>query len=395
MKINNIFSLLIVIILVANSIQALQETQVFDDYEIISDYDANDVESGESFSIKITIKNTGDLKEDITFEFDDSFPFDIDGDNEFDIISLGENQEKSKSFRIDVDQDANDQRYDIEFTLEDSQEDYDGEIDIEVNSILPELIISDIQSTPQIITPDMDQIKLIFTIDNTGGGDAEFTRANLILPDGMAASESFSLMDNLQTIKAGESKEAEFYIDTSNELIGGQYTIKISLDYEDENNKKGTQTLSSQFIVHDKPLFDILDVKTNQIIPDTTDNRIEIKILNIGKEKGEETSIKVFENNDLPVSFDQKTQRIGSLEKNQEGTAIFNFEVDSDALPKEYLVKIQTRTLNQGNVITQDFSVPLVISEKPPTNPTIFLLIIPIIAIVILIYLTYSTIKKK
>ena len=69
------------------------------------------------------------------------------------------------------------------------------------------------------------------------------------------------------------------------------------------------------------------------------------------EEKGEETSIRVFENSDLPIEFNAKTNFIGNLKKGDIGSAIFNFEVDSNANAKNYIIKIQVRTLNNDNVI--------------------------------------------
>ena len=67
--------------------------------------------------------------------------------------------------------------------------------------------------------------------------------------------------------------------------------------------------------------------------------------------------------------------------------AVFEFEVDSDATPKEYLIKVQTRTLNNNNVLVSEYSVPLKILESERNNSVMIYIIITLILVIVLVIL--------
>lgn len=388
--------------LMIGSVLAVERTLFIDDYEV--KYSYADAEEDERFTLTVEITNTGENKTEVLFELDQADPFDIESDDEWEIGDLAEDETVIETFRIDVDKNTAEGEYEIEFTLDDSDEDYTDEFEIDVSSDQADLIIGNIQTQPTILSPDQEDIKLDITIENIGSGDATFVRAKLILPNGFETSSSFSDFSNLGTIygdSADEdnpgSKTATFFIDTKENLGSGVHTAELELEYKSDVQRK-TQRLDIDLPVKGSALFDIVSSSTR---PSTTmsgqTGKLTINIQNNGEEDGKETSIRVFENSDLPVEFDEKTDFIGNLKAGETGTAIFDFEIDSDADSKEYLVKVQVRTLNNDNIIVSDYSVPLKIEEGQGGSfiiPSTFL-ILTIILIVILIYVYRKTRKRK
>ena len=244
----------------------------------------------------------------------------------------------------------------------------------------------------KIIMPDQEDVKLEINIENVGGGDATFVKAKLILPNGVSASSSFSDNVNLETIETKGNKVAVFFIDTDNDLDSGNLEGELELEYKSDNDKKFS-SLDFDLPVKGIPQFNILGSSVSpSVIFAGEGGKLSINIQNIGEEKGEETSVRVFENADHPFDFDEKTNFVGSLEKGESGTAVFNFDVDDDANVIEYVVKVQIRTLSRGNVIVSEYSVPIRISEGEESGGYLY---VGSGFIVLLVVLIFVVVKKK
>ena len=385
---------LVASLILMQNVLAVSDTIYLEDYKV--EYSYSGAQEDDTFTLTVTITNEDNSnKTDVYFEIDSSDPFDVDGDEEWDIGDLADDESVSKSFRIEVDEDTDEGKYDLEFNLEDDDDDFSDEFDIEVDSDKADLIIGDVSSFPLIIMPDEEDIKLELSIENIGGGDASFVRAELILPSGFSASSSYSDNVNLGTIESGDSKTATFYIDTAEDLASGLELGKLRLEYKTDGDKQ-TDELNFDLPVKGKPLFSIVSssISPSEIYAGA-EGSLRIQISNIGEDKGEETSIRVFENSDLPLSFDEKTSFIGNLETGQTGSAVFNFEVDSDANVNNYLVKIQVRTLSNDNILVSEYSVPVKISQKESSGVGIYTIIGMLVLVVSLFGFAIVKLAKK
>ena len=335
-----------------------------DEYDIEYTYNEDDVVAGDRFTLTVTITNKdNENKNDVRFEFDERKPFEFIGDDDWDIENLNVGENAIKNFRIEIDEDTDSGDYELEFTLEDSKEDYNDVFEIKVKSDKAEFIIGNLQSDPTTILPDMKDIKLTVEIQNTGDVDAKYVKARLELPQGFSPSNSYSDIVNLGTIKAGEAKEATFYIDTEKILKSDLYNAKVHLEYENGNEKK-SKDLEIDLPVQGIPQFSINNIKTEPMKVVQGDSVIlKIQIKNIGEKEGKDTSIKVFEKSDQPFEFKEKTNYIGTLKPGETGTSVFKLDVDKDAIPTTYLLNIQIRTVYNGNVLVSEETIPIRVYE--------------------------------
>ncbi len=387
---------LAVLVFVLAQASALSDIVYVGDYEI--EYSYNNVDIGDDFTLTISINNTDNvLKKDVYFELDSTNPFDVDSDDEWDIGDLDIGEKVTETFRIEVDKDAKKGTHDLEFKLEDSDDDFDDEFEIEVESDRADFLIGELNSFPDTIMPDQEDVKLEITLENIGGGDAEFVKAKLVLSEGFSTSSSFSDSTNLGTIEEGDNKIATFYFDTDANLDSGVKVAELVLEYESSGESE-SKILNVNLPVKGVPQFIVASVNTNpdELNLGTEDNIIRITVQNIGEETGEETSIRVFENTDMPFEFNEKTNFIGDVEPQQFGTAVFSFSLDKDFSMKEYLLKIQVRTVVNEEVLIKEYTVPITV-DKAKRNS--FSLIwgfagFFIIAISMLVYLGIK-VKKK
>ncbi|MBD3252545.1 hypothetical protein GF386_02335 [Candidatus Pacearchaeota archaeon] len=391
-----LFLVLLFFILIPQVV-ALTESLEIGEYTVTYSYDENDVEAGESFNIKVILTNDGENKSDIRFEFEEDFPFKFKDEDDLKISLLGEEESRSASFRIEVDEDARSQEYELEFRLEDEDDDYDDEIDIKVDSNQPELIIGDVRSVPLIITPDRDNIQLTITVQNIGGGDANFVRARLELPEGFTSSNSYSDISNLGSIGESEGKEAIFFIDTAKVLDSGAFEADLILEYEDPNDNNKASRLKFDLPVKGRPQFIVSDfeVSPGEVPIGTDDAEVRITITNIGFEEGKETSVRVFESSDIPFEFNEKTRTIGSLKNGESGTGVFTFNVDSNAKTNDYIVKIQIRTVSEGNVYISDETISIEIRESERGNLGVIISLIVLIILVIILIFSVTKLRSR
>ena len=312
----------------------------------------------------VTITNDGDeVKTGVIFEFEEDDPFELKSEAKWTIGTLDVEEEITNTFRIEVDDDTLEDEYDLEFTLDDDKDDFVDEFGIEVGSDNSDLVVGSVMSAPGIISPDLEDIKLTIKIENLGGGDATFVRARIELPEGFSASSSFSDSVDLGTIGAKGDTEAVFFIDSARALNSGRHTGVLVLNYKNSVENE-IQRLEFDLPTKGRPLFSIISSVTEpKKVGVGGSGRLSIRIANIGEEEGKETSVRVFENADFPIDFDEKINFVGSLERGDEGTAVFDFEIDNNANPNTYLVKVQTRTLSEGNILVEASTVPVVVIE--------------------------------
>ena len=390
-KILPIFALFLVLVACITSVSALGDTIFVDDYEI--QYTYHSAEEGEKFSLTVSV--TADTaKEDVVFEIRDDDPFDVD-DDEWDIGDLAEGQTVSNTFRVEIDEGTAEGEYDLEFTLEDSDDDFEDEMEIEVSSEKPDLIVGSVSSVPLTLSPDQEDTKLEITIENIGGGDANFVRAKLILPEGFTASSSYSDSVSLGTISSKSNKVATFFIDVDEDIESGIHKARIQLDYKEKIDEK-TQFLDIDLPIKGKPQFEVVSYRTSPSkILTGSSGTLSITIKNSGEEEGSETSVRVFENSDHPFEFDEKTNFVGNLEPGETGTAVFKLEADADGNPNKYLVRVQVRTLQNSNVLVEEHTVPVTIAQGQEGLSGYLILVIALIVILIIIYIIYRLLKPK
>lgn len=394
-KILCIWAFLVVLIL-GTFVSALSESVGLNDYSLDFEYNENDVKPGEVFRIDVTITNeAGETREDIEVSLDLSSRFDNVGDSSRTIGTLEDGDSKTISFRVEVDSDTDEGDYDIDFDVSDNVDSDSDQITVEVKSDKSELVVGEITSLPTIISPDTEDIRLTLTIENIGDGDAEFVRGRLLLPEGFSASNSYSDTFNLGLINEGWSREATFFIDTEEFADSGRHTGRLELEFENDNDPY-TQTLTFDLPVKGRPQFIISEAGTSsgKLYPGD-ESTLRLIILNKGEEEGEETSIRVFENSDQPFEFNEKTNFIGDLKPGESGTGTISFTVDDDALEKEYLIRVQVRTINSGNVLVEEMSVPVRVYAAEKNNNSLIIGGSTAVLVIILLILFYALKRKK
>jgi len=331
-------------------------------------YNPYPAETGKYMNLWIKIENTGTKEaKNVTCILLPEYPFSLDpNENATKYIGkLPGIEEIILQYKLRVDANAiegwNEMK--IKCRTENSDTWTIHKFNIYVESKIPEFAIGSVTSEPAKLFPDSEENKLSIEIQNIGTGNAQLVTSKLILPKGITPSESYSNIANLGTIKEGESKTAEFYIDINKNIAPGKYKAKLTLRYIDSNNnrkKYKNQTLNVDIIIKPLPLFEIKNVT---IIPKKISQGdkviLKLKIKNIGFEEAKSVSVKIYKQSDQPFNFDEKYDYIGNLKPNQSGEVVFRFDVDDNAYLKTYFLKAEIRYLTDNEVKIVEKQIPI------------------------------------
>lgn len=362
------------LIFVSGVVSSKTESLSVGDYDLEFSYD--NVKAGERFNLEVSLTNYDNVdKENVVFEID--FPKDLDDINgdRWEVVAISSGETLTHIFRVEVDSDADSGVEDIEFELRDSFDDYDDKFEIEVKGDKAELEIFDIKANPGNIVPGLNSVELKLFLENKGYVDLESVKTELILPEGFTKSESFSDKENLGVLKEGEIKEVSFVFDVSEEVVFRDYVAQLKVFYE-ESSEKDEVLLDVEIPINSAPQFEIFSVESErgEIIRGKKAT-VFVKVRNYGSEDAEQTSVKVFEKSDQPFDFVEKTSEVGLLESGEYGVAIFEFDVDKKAKATKYIVDLQIRSINKGDVLTFDKSISLDVSNPEGVGAIFYVLI--------------------
>jgi len=340
---------------------AYSDSVYIEDYDLSVEYDS--AVAGDIFNLTISVVNDANSARNLTLKFYPDDPFDFITDKKWS-FHLESGETATKKFRIKVDEDAEKKTYDLEFNLDDGEDDWDDSFDIKVLSGSAEFSLRGIVFSPSKIYPDSKDVKLEVTIRNKGDKNAEDLVAKIILPKGFTPSNSYSDIVYLGDFDAGESETLTFYFDVSNTLSEKKYMAEINLKYEVEGDDEES-TFDLNIPVFGIPQFEITDVKVmSEEISQGSNAKIKLSVQNVGSEDAKDVSLKVYERSDRPFEFKEKSVYVGSLKSGEIGYAVFEFGVDSNAEPINYLLDFQVRSVDGDSVIVDDLTTSIKVSEK-------------------------------
>ena len=366
-----LMSAVFVLLVATLSVNVLADT-----YSVsLQSYSPNPAESGKSFHVTFNVKNLASTdKSDVSFEIDESDPFSIDSDDddEIDLGTLKAGQETSVSFDVQVDENAEEDDYKLEYKIKDSSDSEKGYEYISVVSKNVKLAVGDVKSEPLKIVPDTKNVKLTVKLQNLGSEMAKAVKIRLKLPEGFKASTAYSDRANFGSIAGNGDVSAVFYIDVDKEIVSDSYTGTIEVEYE-EDGKTKIKNLDLDLPVYETPMLEIVSVSSDKPIVQGSDVTLKVKVLNSGDD-GDDVSFRVFKKSEQPFEFEEKSDYIGNLKSGESGEGIIKFSVDSDAAVKSYVLQFELRSVKDGNVITKTASYPIQVEKKEGLGSNILII---------------------
>ncbi|OVE74661.1 hypothetical protein BVX95_01655 [archaeon D22] len=259
----------------------------------------------------------------------------------------------------------------ISVTVEDDDE-------LEVN-----FQIGDLESDPDRIKPDDENVELRVTLLNLGDANAKGTKTVLKdVPVGFSFTKSYSDEYLVGNVDSDSSAVAKFHIDVNKNVSPGDYSAILELSYkyepdEDEDDYLfETIDLPLEISVRSVPIYEITNVSVEPLTAGEEDVKVQITIQNLGEEEGESVRIKAFAKTEQPFSFDDSSDFVAPiLRPGEYGQGTIQFDVDKDANLQKYLIDLEIKSIVNDDVITSRHTVPVEVMFERSTNPWRFALI--------------------
>jgi hypothetical protein len=370
--------------------------------------DPDPAEPGKYVEIRLKAEKFGNNPlTNVNFYLETEYPFSFDGSDTPDknigrinYIS-GEDWYYTLKYKLLVDSKALEGTYTLKlkYKINNSQIQGVTEFDISVSDAkYPDFVAGNIISSPTKLVADTDAAQLNVEISNIGDKDAQNVVAKLNLPKEISATYSYSDRANLGTIGEGSSKTATYYLDIDKLAETKNYIVPLVISYkeaDDKENEYQTKTINLEIPIKEKPKFQILSITTQpeKIIPGSV-VKLKIDLKNIGKD-ADSVSLKIYKESSQPFTFNEKTDYIGNLDKDQEGNAIISFDVDKDAEAKKYILDLEIRAIDGEQVIVQNESLTIEVGKKESTNVVLYTIVGIIILLVAGAYIYYQNKKEK
>jgi len=378
-KIKNIFMIFVLLVsmfIIINPANASSSN----DYGALSvkllNQDPDPANPGEYVELRFKVTKSGnDVIENVKFELKPSFPFSFDN-SDSPIKEIGnwygnsdEEEYYTLYYKLRVAEDAIEGDYEIKLIQKiNSKSDIEKEFTIRVDEKKnPKLNIGYVKTSPAKLIADYDEGLVEVEIVNNGESAAKQVVIQMNLPEEFTESFGYSSKVNLGTIDSGSSKTAKFYIDTKTGLKSGNYQTSLELNYKDDTASNGDRIkkleLPFDIKVFGRPEYKI----ENYVAKPTTEGKkssISFNVKNIGSRSSDTTSVQIFKDSSQPFEFVDKSDFIGSLDVDETGQVKFDYKVKSDAVAKECKLKLQIRSVIDGDVIVEDETISVTVNEK-------------------------------
>jgi hypothetical protein len=199
------------------------------------------------------------------------------------------------------------------------------------------------------------------------------------IPSSSGSTEIF-----LGNLPAGQTQNANFVVDVTENATFGQYSILLDQVLNNSLVPIGQVPL----YVAEKVIFRILSVTPSVINPGSSGNVIRVQIKNLSNTtRAESVRVELEVGNYITGTL---TDFLGDMVQGQVSTAIFTCDVDSREPTGTYPVGIRFDWTQSNNAFALDHTYPVTLYVQSGPIP-ISLLILPIIAIIGIVYFA----KKK
>lgn len=349
------------------------------------------LESGEDGKIYLKIRNTGDTEADsVNVTVIDSFPFQLKPDRtrSRSIGTVTPGEEYHFSPEVLVADNAPDGENDFLVRIKGDGLSVTHRVPVEVESEEVDLNVANVKTVPDQLRPDTEDAKLSIDTVNNGDSTAENVIIDLSLPYSFEPVSSLTTRKSLGSIEAGETKTSDFSFDINESAEKGLVTVSGRLSYRsEEDSPVMEEPFSLDLYLSGAPQYEVVDATAD--LKQGQSGSIEVTVRNTGSEKSESTRVRILDSSEIPISYGSSTGFIGTLEQGEEGKAVFQADVDSDAAVKDYLVDLEIRGVRDTNVFVEDRTVRLDVGAAEQRFPGVMPLAAGIVIVVLIVGLVF------
>ena len=306
-----------------------------------------------------------------------------------------------KAFRAKVSNDAPAAKYKLRIKFQyfvdnktlDTAKAHDFFIDVKKEGIV--LGVANIVTVPSVVRPGDNYVELDTYVENAGNKNAKSVEAVLGLPDKLKHSYTNSNRLWIGKVAVNESKKATFFINVEEDAKPIKYNLELEFNYMDMDNNKYTKKVTMPFLVKEKPIIDVTDVKGSGKAGSTAN--LEVYLKNRGTEDAEAVDARLITQSSQPFSFDSRSNYVGELKVGETAKAVFKVNIDKDAEMKEHFIKLLVRAKGDSdkgdeNIYTFSRRAAIKVDGKAPNR---LMQAGIIIAVIVAVLISFSLLRKR
>ncbi|HXZ94969.1 MAG TPA: hypothetical protein VEG28_03550 [Dehalococcoidia bacterium] len=230
----------------------------------------------------------------------------------------------------------------------------------------------------------------IITVDiqNSGASEAYGVTAAIVPGTSISPVGPASFLGDMS---GNSSVTTQFKVAVSEEAIAKSSPVNILVQYSDEKNMPRQSLLTVGVMVDGKLNFEVQTIQVNGRLTPGSERVITIPIVNAGDYEAEDAVAKINIVNPFataPFSTTDDTAYIGTLQLGESALAKFRISVDSDAVPKSYILEVQVQYWDSlGNSYTSDTMRATVTVQQPSGLSTTAIVLISLAGVVVVVVL--------
>jgi hypothetical protein len=232
-------------------------------------------------------------------------------------------------------------------------------------------------------------------IQNSGGSEAYAVTAEIVPGTSISPLGQASFLGDMP---GNSSVTTQFKVSVSEEAIAESSPVDILVKYKDERDVPRQFLLTVGVMVQGKFNFEVQPVQVEGSLTPGSERVITIPILNAGNYEAEDAVARINIVNPFataPFSTTDDTAYIGTLQPGETGLAKFKISVDSDAVPKPYILEVEVEYWDSlGNSYTSDTMRATVTVQQPSGLSTVAIILISLAGVAVVVVL-FSVVRRR
>ena len=340
------------------------------------------IEPGDKFKIGVTLINKKTDAFDVSVRLNSKPGITILGSDIEYLGDVSKDKAVSAVFELYISDDAIAGAYTIPLNVDYEDKEHNKQSDTFSIGIYAagtaKISLTDAKTDPEKVYAGDENVGVKFSIENHGTAQVKNLKIILNPVNPFKNAKSYEQSKSIGILSTGGKSDANFYINVDENASPGKYNLNFISEYS-VNNEDIKEDINIPVIIDEKPVFKFL---ADEIKVFAGEKRsMKIRVTNTG-EKCDAVKLFVLEKSDQPFDFEDKTDYIGDLDRNDEGEAMLKFSVDSDAKAKSYSIPVEIRCVNGDNVLVDPEKIIVAVIEGESSNP---LLNYGLIAIILLV----------
>jgi hypothetical protein len=240
----------------------------------------------------------------------------------------------------------------------------------------------------------------IITVDiqNGGASEAYGVTAEIVLGTSISPIGPASFLGD---VTGNSSVTTQFKVSVSKEAIAKNSSVGILVKYKDDRDVPRQSLLTIGIMVEGELNFEVQTVRVNGKFTPGSERIITIPIVNAGDYEAKDAVARINIVNPFaaaPFSTTDDTAYIGTLQPGESGLAKFRISVDTDAVPKPYILEVEVQYWDSlGNSYTSDTMRATVTVQQPSgvSTTTIILISLAVVAFVVVLFNVVRRRRKR